>query len=115
MQRTTLFLTDSQRTALAALTQTTGSPVAQHVRQAIDQYIAAPTTQFLLKQAQEEADRVGRGVPYAKLANIESTVFFRFLSPEQQEAIRSAADDDKKRALFAQFVEQTPEEAADAA
>ena len=69
-----------------------------------------PSTQFLLKQAQEESDRVARGVPYAKLDNIEATVFFRFLAPEQQEQIRLAVTDDEKRALFARFIDETETE-----
>lgn len=112
MQRTTIFLTEPQRNALATLTKMSGSPAAQHIRQAIDQYIASPTAQFLLKQADAQADRRARGAPYAGLDNIENTVFFRFLQPEQQAQIRLATTDDEKRALFAEFVGQTEQPAA---
>jgi hypothetical protein len=64
----------------------------------------SPSPQFLQAQADAEASRRARGVPYAKLDNIENTVFFRFLRPSQQAQIRQAATDDEKRALFAQFM-----------
>jgi|GEM_PF-5274779 hypothetical protein len=60
-------------------------------------------------------ERIAKGIPlpHEDDDSLESNLLFRFLSAEQQEAIRSASDPDEKRRLKAKFLKETsPDEAA---
>jgi len=55
---------------------------------------------FIAQQSKDEAKRLAAGLPCAKLASVEDTVFFRFLTEQQQAEIKLATTDRGKRDLL---------------
>ncbi|MDD5471631.1 MAG: ribbon-helix-helix domain-containing protein [Sideroxydans sp.] len=106
MIRTTLFLPEAQKAQLDDLARMTGLAGSEHIRRALTQYFQSSEVRFLFDDAQKVERRREEGVPLALFHDIEKSIVFKFLSPQQQEKIRQAGTDLEKRQLAAQFLSE---------
>ncbi|MCE5421158.1 MAG: CopG family transcriptional regulator [Acidithiobacillus sp.] len=106
MQRTTVFLPESQRKQLDMLARATGMPGSEHIRRALDQYFTTAEVRYALDLAAREATRRDAGVPLPTIENVENTVMFRFLDEDKKQRIRTAATDMEKRQLMDAFLSE---------
>lgn len=106
MYRTAIFITEPQRDALAALSKITGAPAAEHIRRAIDAYLADPKQVEMFDLQNREAARRAAGVPFPTFDDVESTILVKFLPEEDQARIAAAPNDAAKRALLKEIFER---------
>lgn len=106
MQRTTVFLPESQRKQIDELARISGMSGSEHIRRALDQYLTSTEVQHALERATREAARRAEATLLPSIDNIENTVMFRFLDDDKKQRIRAAATDTEKRLLLSEFLSQ---------